>query len=99
MRAQRRRLLGEQGGRKANRPDLIEKYGYDTKYAGHAIRLGLQGIEIGTTGRLTLPLAESQRQTCLDIRYGKVALEDVVSMADDLEAQLLALCESSNLPP
>src|SRR5205085_1468291 len=43
MQAQRQRLNGERGGKDVNRPELVEKYGFDTKYAMHVVRLGLQG--------------------------------------------------------
>lgn len=57
MRAQRERLDG--GGRRGrvpNRPELVERYGYDVKYASHALRLAYQGLEIARDGRLTLPM-------------------------------------------
>ena len=39
-----------QAGAHTNRPELVAAHGYDTKYAMHALRLGLQGIELLTTG-------------------------------------------------
>jgi len=44
--AQRQRLLGERGQKDINRPELVAKYGFDTKYAMHMLRLGYQGIEL-----------------------------------------------------
>jgi hypothetical protein len=32
-----------QAGAHTNRPELVAVHGYDTKYAMHALRLGLQG--------------------------------------------------------
>ena len=43
MQAQRMRLAGERGQKRINRPDLVEQYGYDTKYAMHVLRLGYTG--------------------------------------------------------
>jgi hypothetical protein len=37
-----------------NRAELVEQFGYDTKYAIHTLRLGHQGVEFletGTPGR------------------------------------------------
>jgi hypothetical protein len=34
----------------------VAVHGYDTKYAMHVLRLGLQGVELLTTGRFTLPV-------------------------------------------
>jgi hypothetical protein len=49
MRAQRERLEGVRGGKHTNRPELIETFGFDTKYAMHMVRLGVQGVEYGPT--------------------------------------------------
>jgi len=48
-------------GAHTNRPGLVAIHGYDTKYAMHALRLGLQGIELRTTCRITLPTPEPDR--------------------------------------
>ncbi len=44
LEAQRQRLVGERGQRDVNRTDLVEQFGYDTKYAMHMLRLGHQGV-------------------------------------------------------
>lgn len=46
MRQQHEWLLGLRGQRNVTRPELMEAYGYDTKYAGHIIRLGYQGARV-----------------------------------------------------
>lgn len=78
------RLLGIRGGRHTNRPELVERYGYDTKYAMHALRLGYQGIEYATTGRLTLPMRDEERQRCLDVRRGGVSKTDCIAEVEHL---------------
>src|SRR6266545_5521335 len=55
LKAQKAAMTG-QAGAHTNRPELVAVHGYDTKYAMHALRLGLQGIELLTTGRITLPV-------------------------------------------
>src|SRR3990172_8836493 len=75
--AQKQRLLGERGQMDIHRPELIEKFGYDTKYAMHMLRLGYQGIELVTTGRITLPMPESDRQLVYEVRKGEKPLEFV----------------------
>jgi uncharacterized protein len=96
--AQRQRLLGERGQKNVNRQDLVEKFGYDTKYAGHIVRLGYQGVEYGQTGKLTLPMAEPMRQRVRDIRDGLVLLNDVLTETGQLEQQLVDLKDTSPLP-
>jgi hypothetical protein len=99
LEAQRRGLLSHQGkGRDVTRPELIEQFGWDTKYGGHMIRLGIQGIELLSTGRLTLPMAAEDAQFIRDIRTGKHTMESVLAEARRLEDQLRALTEASPLP-
>ena len=83
---------------RVNRPELIAQYGFDTKYAGHVLRLGYQGIEFLETGALTLPLPAPQRERVLDVRMGRVPFADVLAEADDLRDRLEALLETSALP-
>jgi predicted nucleotidyltransferase len=98
MQAQKQRLLGEIGQKRVNRPDLEFKYGYDTKYAMHMVRLGLQGIELLTKGCLNLPMDGADKDTCLAIRTGKYSLDEVLEFAKETEEALKKLLETSELP-
>lgn len=99
MHAQSARLAGETGGRHGKpRQELIDKFGFDTKYAGHVIRLGLQGIELMQTGKLTLPMRDADRQTVLDIRTGQMSLEQVLSIGKDLEGALRNAIDAAQMP-
>lgn len=61
------------------------------------LRLGLQGIEYATTGRLTLPIPEPHGSVLRDVRLGEYTRADVLGMADANEAQLESLV--SGAPP
>ena len=61
----------------ANRPELVAVHGYDPKDAMHALRLGLQGIELLTTGRITLPVPEPGGGYLRSIRRGERPLAEV----------------------
>ena len=98
MIAQKARLAGEAGGRHGSRPDLIAKYGFDTKYAGHIIRLGYQGLELMTTGHLSLPMKPEQREDVLSVRTGKWTLERALSRAGELERDLRDSLDTGPLP-
>lgn len=92
---QRERMLG--GGRQSrvpNRPELIEAHGYDTKYASHALRLGLQGIELVREGRLFLPLRGEALAACMEVKRGEVDFAEAVARVDDVRAHLAAAIES-----
>lgn len=79
MHAQHERMLGQgKRNRVPNRPELIEKHGWDVKYGSHALRLAHQGYEIATQGTLTLPLAPPVRDEVLAVKRGEVP-RDVVS--------------------
>ena len=98
MTQQRERLIGVRGGKHTNRPELIEKYGYDSKYAAHMIRLGLQGVEFMTTGKLELPANEETRSTLIAVRTGQMPYDDILTLAADLERQVEDLLVTSPLP-
>ena len=98
LQAQRQRLLGERGQKNVNRRDLVEKYGFDTKYAGHMLRLGYQGIEFMQTGKLTLPMPEPQRARVIAVRQGRVMLGEVLTETGQVEQELADLQTTSPLP-
>lgn len=97
MRAQREKMLGQRGG-STNRPELIERYGYDTKFASHMLRLGLQGCELLSVGTITLPMAEPDRQYVRDVKLGKYTRDECVATAFELEMRLQALIETGPVP-
>lgn len=98
MVAQKQRLLGERGQLRVKRPELEEAHGFDTKYAGHLLRLGYQGVEFLETGRISLPMPEPMRSEILDVRRGLVDFNDVLTRAGELEARLEDLLDTSPLP-
>ncbi len=81
-----------------NRPELVAEYGYDTKFAMHALRLGVQGAELLTTGRITLPVPEPHRAYLLRVRRGEIPLEEVIASVNAAERTLLELRTSSAVP-
>lgn len=97
--AQRMRLTGERGQKDVKRPELVAKYGFDVKYASHVLRLGIQGIELMRTGRLTLPMPEPERTMLRGVRSGHCSLQEVLSESGKLERELSDLYhDGSPLP-
>jgi uncharacterized protein len=88
MNGQRDRLLGRgRRSRVPNRPELVARYGYDVKYASHALRLAYQGLEIVRDGRLTLPMPDDERDRVLRVKRGEVAdLAHVLAEIDQVQA-------------
>jgi predicted nucleotidyltransferase len=97
LRTQRKRMLD--GALRVNRPELIEKYGFDTKYAMHMVRLGVQGVELLETGRMTLPIAEPWLSWLRDLRRGKHTQAEAIAAAADLEDRLDRLVRGASPLP
>jgi len=83
-----KRLTGTQGQKNVTRPELIEAYGFDTKYAGHIVRLGYQGTELLRTGRITMPMPERERQHVVDVRTGKYSLRNITEQIKEIQTSL-----------
>lgn len=88
--AQKMKMKGERA-HTVNRPDLVEKYGFDTKFAMHALRLGFEGVEMLTRRRITLPAPQPNLSIFRGVRTGLYSLTDTLRMIDDAEAQLREL--------
>lgn len=97
LRAQQAAMTG-QARAHTNRPELVAVHGYDTKYAMHAVRLGLQGIEFLTTGRISLPVPEPHRAYLRAIRRGEVPLAEVLDAISSAETQLTQLRQTTSVP-
>lgn len=87
--SQRLRMTGERS-KKVSRPELVEKYGFDTKFAMHALRLGFEGIEYMTEGTLTLPVREPNLTILRKLRGGGFSYAEAVDMITETEARLRA---------
>jgi hypothetical protein len=97
LQSQRSAMTGEVGAH-TNRPELVAQHGYDTKYAMHAMRLGLQGVELLRTGRITLPVPEPGLSYLRAIRRGELPLDEVVEAVSSAQAELAGLRDRSALP-
>jgi hypothetical protein len=93
--SQRRRL--EEGGHR-NRPEMVATHGYDTKYAMHATRIAHQGIEILTTGRITLPIPDDPGDLLRAIRRGDLTEPEMLAELDQAQAGLERAAETTTLP-
>lgn len=104
MRAQAERLLGLRGkghGQRGGggRQELIDQFGYDTKYAMHCARLGFQCLELLTTGGLALPIKGEPAEWLLDVRHGRVPFDDWWARSLELDDRLARLVDDPSIPP
>jgi hypothetical protein len=98
MDSQRERLLGR-GRRMPSRPELVARYGYDVKYASHALRLAYQGLEVARDAQLTLPMPDRERERVLQVKRGDVpVLDDVLSEIAELQRQIEELLDTGRTP-
>lgn len=88
--AQRMKMTGERT-QTVQRPELVEKYGFDTKFAMHAMRLAFEGIEMLTHRRITLPVAEPNLSILRGVRTGKYTFDQTLSMISTAENDLREL--------
>jgi hypothetical protein len=103
MKAQGERLLGVRGGGHGRRgggqrPELVEAFGYDTKYAMHCARLGFQCAELLTTRQLALPVQGEPADWLRAVRRGEVPFADWWDRCLRLDAQLVALGADESIP-
>lgn len=96
LKSQKMALNGERS-KKTSRPDLVERYGYDTKFAMHALRLGYQGIEYIRDGRITLPVPEPQLSVLRSVRTGEMDFVMALRLIEESEDELLTIMQNFNL--
>ncbi|WIE81138.1 nucleotidyltransferase domain-containing protein [Curtobacterium sp. MCSS17_016] len=91
-------MLGNRGAR-VQRPHLIERFGWDVKFGYHAVRVGLQGLELMRSGKITLPFEGEDLEALVGIREGRFTRDDVVKMANGLIVHIRAAAEHSRVVP
>lgn len=79
----------------SRRDVLIKKFGYDTKYAYHCVRLALYGIDLAT--KQNIEVAE-HAQLLKDIKNGKYSISEIRQMFDNNLARLKQIEKESSLP-
>jgi predicted nucleotidyltransferase len=94
--AQRRGLIGERHATRTR--ERADRYGYDTKYAMHALRIAHQGHELLSTGRISLPVAEPARADLMEVRRGEVPLREVLERLREWTARLERAILDGDLP-
>ena len=95
--AQLKRMTGKLGrGKKGQRPELEEKFGYDVKAGMHVLRLLYECQELVSTGKITLPRPE--RDLLIRARTGKFSMDKVLTMAQKLFAECEEAARRSALP-
>lgn len=95
---ERRRMNGGDAKVKVLRPDLIEQYGFDTKAAYQAVKLGFHGLRIAREGVMSIPFPREERDYILNVRLGKTKIEDIDEFLDETILELDSIQPSEKLP-
>jgi uncharacterized protein len=98
LHAQRMRLAGSRGQMGVNRDDLVQQHGYDTKYAMHALRLGIQGYQFTRNGRLTLTMNADHIKFLSSVRSGNTPYSTVIDSLQRCEEDIKMSLLDSGLP-
>lgn len=85
LQQQKQKMLSD----RQQRPELVEKYGYDTKFGMHAIRLGQTGVRLLEYGEIEFPMAT--RDDLMNIRAGLYSKEYIIERIEFLESELKAV--------
>lgn len=98
MQSQLLRLQGLKNGHKPNRPEIVEKYGYDVKYAAAVARLGMQGGEFFETGTIASPMHPNDIHMIMRIKNGAFSYDECIHLLESFEGEMLACIENAELP-
>lgn len=98
MGSQHERMLGRSRRNVPHRPELIAQHGWDVKYGSHALRLACQGLEIATTGSLSLPLPARERQCVLAVKRGEMSRDEVSAEISHVEPKVRSLLDGGGSP-
>jgi hypothetical protein len=82
--------------RTPERTALVERYGYDTKFAYHVVRLLETAVEILTEG--VIRVARPNASYLIEIRNGKYSYDEFVDVSNGLITKIRGLENQSTLP-
>lgn len=95
---ERRRMVGELGA-KVLRPQLVEKFGFDTKAAYQATKLAFHASRFAEVGELSIPFPENEIATILSIRSGEMKREEVNELLVEARTRIDNEAENSTTLP
>lgn len=68
----------------------------DWKYAMHMLRLGYQGVEFLTTGRLELPIPGEMGDWLREVRQGNIEFAEIIKVAESQEETVKRLLDGAS---
>lgn len=95
---EKRRMTGELA-EKVLRPQLVEEFGFDTKAAYQAVKLGFHGRRFARDGELVIPFSKEEREYIIAVRTGKHTAEAVKDLLSETIEFLDFEAENSAILP
>lgn len=89
-------ILTDRVSRATHRAVMYDKYGYDTKFAMHTVRLLIEGITLMKEHYIEFPLKDAN--DLMNIRNGMFTVEQVNNIIEDYEKQYKVVEDNSTLP-
>lgn len=87
MKSQYERMMGIRSNR-VSRPELVDAHGYDTKFAAHMIRIGIQARKVVAGKGIEIPVNPVDAAKIRSVRAGEVEQDEVVAWYHALYAEL-----------
>jgi hypothetical protein len=81
------RMRSKSGQVGAARRELVQRFGYDTKYASHAARLMIQLQMLVNTGTVTYPFTGKDHTRIMSIKTGEISDISIDSALDSLKEE------------
>lgn len=81
-----------------SRPELVEKYGWDTKAGYHALRIAYQGYELMRKGYIEYPMITPIRELLIAVRGGEYSKSECLRLIDARAHDMQLATERSQLP-
>jgi hypothetical protein len=80
------------------RTELVKLYGFDTKFASHALRLAIQGVFLLRHGFIQLPMEDPFLSLVRSIKQGHVKKDEAMAYIYDWREQLVGLLQAGSSP-
>lgn len=94
---ERRRMNGDIR-EKVLRPELIAEFGFDTKAAYQAVKLGFHGRRIARDKTMSIPFTGEERDFILAVRAGEITRKEIDEFLEDIVHELDVTEASDSLP-
>jgi uncharacterized protein len=92
-------FVEKSGVHREKRKELVEKFGFDTKMASHAYRIGVQGAELFTEGKITPTMTGAELDIARKLKVGGFHTRpEVIELVKELGEKMKKAKENSTLP-